>query len=543
MAAGRVMVGRSRGTDMDELALQSRRLIVVRFCVTAVAAVCFFPSPAESYAEAGRPAATVVPAQKRLSGTLAEVRAAVRELDGRARVPVLVAGLAAARKADHLVRWALELQSVVHDENGNYLFRFYLALHGYSRKRARAFAELLAGHGIALGPSSGHFQRLDHLDPSETLPPRPAHKAARASIARWIDAFVSVTYDPSYKPRRKGALSELLQLTYADGGKLDVDIRLICDNYDPAPVHAMAHAYIVPGGRLFPLRLGRSTTPKLWRAKHEKALAAMYRSNREYEELVGIATAGIMTTLPLGLVVPVQPPMLPRAPAPRTASVRARTAARPASPAPSARPAPERHPSTIKTSRYKVPWPPKPPQGSKPAHSAPGAAEWRYQRYLHRAHRQGKRADQVQDFATWKRRNFDTAKRGGRPGRPGSKAHQADVNRNNKPNRIREGEIGGRFPDGVGRPGQVLEIRGRKIAPVGRGRVIVESARCVRDGTMPQSRTRAQLRDVRRARPGATIVVTDPTRPKAAPLIYPPGKQPPPPGPLPSGQASVVPYP
>ena len=63
------------------------------------------------------------------------------------------------------------------------------------------------------------------------------------------------------------------------------------------------------------------------------------------------------------------------------------------------------------------------------------------------------------------------------------------------------------------------------------------------DGSMPNSDARAQLRDIRAADPDATIVLTDFENPSASPLVYPPGTQPPPSGPLPRGTSNVVNYP
>ena len=97
--------------------------------------------------------------------------------------------------------------------------------------------------------------------------------------------------------------------------------------------------------------------------------------------------------------------------------------------------------------------------------------------------------------------------------------------------------------DGVGQYGQTVTIRGQKIAPQGKGRVIVESDHVIAHGTMPDSAARAQIRDIRAADPGATLVVTDLANPKTPPLIYPPGTQPPPSGPLPANQAPSVSYP
>jgi len=131
-------------------------------------------------------------------------------------------------------------------------------------------------------------------------------------------------------------------------------------------------------------------------------------------------------------------------------------------------------------------------------------------------------------------------------GEAGSPEHQADVRRNNEPNNLVPMDIGGRRPDGVGQPDQTVTIRGEEIRPEPGGRVIVESDHMVyrgTDRTMPDSEARAQMRDIRRAAPNDTLVVTDLADPNARPLVYPPGAQPPPPGRLPPDTPSSVPYP
>jgi hypothetical protein len=124
-------------------------------------------------------------------------------------------------------------------------------------------------------------------------------------------------------------------------------------------------------------------------------------------------------------------------------------------------------------------------------------------------------------------------------GRNGTPAHAADVARNNAQTTIdlRPDPVGGRVPDGVGRTGQRVVIRGVEIDPGPNGRVIVESESF--SGNIPVSDGRAQLRDIRRADRGATIVVTDPENPSRAPLIYPPGTQPPPSGHYRGGRTHV----
>jgi hypothetical protein len=124
-------------------------------------------------------------------------------------------------------------------------------------------------------------------------------------------------------------------------------------------------------------------------------------------------------------------------------------------------------------------------------------------------------------------------------GRTGNPAHDADVVTNNAQD---SGElfpipIGGRVPDGVGRRGQVVMIRGQTIDPGPNGRVVVESESFT--GAIPVSPGRAQLRDIRRAERSATLVVTDPDEPGRPPLVYPPGTQPPPEGHYRGGKTHV----
>ena len=138
----------------------------------------------------------------------------------------------------------------------------------------------------------------------------------------------------------------------------------------------------------------------------------------------------------------------------------------------------------------------------------------------------------------WRSREVRDGRRSAskRPGRPGNPDHRRDVRRNNEPNQLRPMKIGNRVPDGVGRPGRAVTIRGVTIDPGPGRRVIVESERLRRDG-IPVSEGRAQLRDIRAANPTATIVVTGHANPSAPPIVYGVGWQPPPPGRLAAGTA------
>ncbi|MEU1587018.1 hypothetical protein [Micromonospora sp. NPDC005710] len=97
-------------------------------------------------------------------------------------------------------------------------------------------------------------------------------------------------------------------------------------------------------------------------------------------------------------------------------------------------------------------WPPGKPTGPKPPHGAPGAAEWRYQRYLHRAHGKGKGPNDVLPFEAWKQTSYDPAVRGGRPGRRGGPDQVAAKQHLTEHYGVQEVEnvkLGSHYPDGI----------------------------------------------------------------------------------------------
>lgn len=527
--------------------------LVVAVALGAVA----WPAHAQGRQQTGTapPLVQSPPAATRIAQISIHAREVIAELDGKARGARLFAAVAAIERRGRVghVRFALELQSVLHVQRGNYLWALYATLGRHDQEKALAWAHRLVDLGVAVSITSGGFPNLEHLDPSAPLPRVRDPQLARIPMSRWVDRFASARYEVGYRPFRRGSLSEILHLTYADGTVLDLDIRLICDSRDPAPAQSMARAYLGPGGRLYPLRMNRDTTPRLWRAKKKLALAGMERSNRDYETFASLGVAGVFSNMAAGPAAGAAASANPSGAAASGRVVRrtrvvsaAGQKANSAAPSRAAQetPAvPARSQIVRRTDRAALVVRAPKPNGPKPGIHETNGAAWRYQRYRHNASRQGKSEAEILSFETWRRRHFEPTLRGGRPGSPGSPAHQADVLRNNEPNGIKGGKIGNRIPDGVGREGQTLTIRGREIAPRGQGRVIVESDHLIRRGTIPDSAARAQVRDIRKAEPGATIVVTDQANPKAAPLVYPPGKQPPPPGRLPADSPAVVPYP
>lgn len=81
----------------------------------------------------------------------------------------------------------------------------------------------------------------------------------------------------------------------------------------------------------------------------------------------------------------------------------------------------------------------------------PCAARWRYQRYRYDQYQSGKQREEILSFETWKKRYFNPAVVGGRPGRPGGTdqvaARQALASEGFQ--NVENIELGGRYPDMV----------------------------------------------------------------------------------------------
>lgn len=132
------------------------------------------------------------------------------------------------------------------------------------------------------------------------IPPEPPGKPclAHPHAERYVDFFREASYSPSYRfDPKSGAVSTFLQLRHPDGTRIDVDYREIGDEQPDAETfrRQVKNGRIGEGGRIFPARMNRRTTPRLWEAK-QYAIAII---DRDFEELMGLATAGVMLTLPI----------------------------------------------------------------------------------------------------------------------------------------------------------------------------------------------------------------------------------------------------
>jgi hypothetical protein len=152
--------------------------------------------------------------------------------------------------------------------------------------------------------------------------------ATELPLSRSVDAFVDAIYDLDFGSEQ-GRLSKWLTLRYADGPTLHVMLDDIGDEaLDARAVirDAIDGARVCDGGRVFPRRMNRSTTPRLWAAKRE-ALRIQDDYNAEFilghafpavfSVLAASATLGGPTPATTRRPLPARPP-LPGRSMPRT---------------------------------------------------------------------------------------------------------------------------------------------------------------------------------------------------------------------------------
>ncbi|MGE5186598.1 MAG: hypothetical protein ACM31C_31295 [Acidobacteriota bacterium] len=254
-----------------------------------------------------QPVATLdLPSRKELLAKLSPLaRLSIEQLDDGATGKVLIAEAVSNRSIADMTRWAYELQSVPQSDYGNYLRKWYYVLYDDYPDLALKLGQKLADQGIEFGADADGFTHLEHIDPKEPLPATMAADVEKQPLSKLVDNYSQVAYDLAYR-RVGGALSEYLQLTYPDGARLDLDLRLISDNAEPASFHAIAYSYVGAAGRVFPLRLDPQTTPRLWKAK-QWAIQIMQGSNEDFEFFVSLSLAGVMSNLPMGPVIMEEP--------------------------------------------------------------------------------------------------------------------------------------------------------------------------------------------------------------------------------------------
>jgi len=101
-------------------------------------------------------------------------------------------------------------------------------------------------------------------------------------VSRSVDAYLDATYELDLASAQ-GSLSKWLLLRYDDGTQLYLHV----DDIGDEPLdgqgfirEAIDHAAVCAGGRIFPRRMNRTTTPRLWAARRE-----VLRINDDYNSL------------------------------------------------------------------------------------------------------------------------------------------------------------------------------------------------------------------------------------------------------------------
>lgn len=102
----------------------------------------------------------------------------------------------------------------------------------------------------------------------KAAPPPAASPLALSSISTsdYVDVYKEVNYNPYDSPDGKN-LSKALQVSYHDGTHITINIDQIGDELTVAIVRGEEFFSIGEGGRVFPKRMSRGTTPNLWKAK------------------------------------------------------------------------------------------------------------------------------------------------------------------------------------------------------------------------------------------------------------------------------------
>lgn len=113
----------------------------------------------------------------------------------------------------------------------------------------------------------------------------PAYSGIAALPAgSYVDNVKTTEYNIDAKPELTG-LPLYIKAIYDDGTTLNINLYNLEDSEMSGSEirHAIAHGYVGAGGRVFPLRMGRRTTPQLWLAR-EKALELMEESNIDFTQ-------------------------------------------------------------------------------------------------------------------------------------------------------------------------------------------------------------------------------------------------------------------
>ncbi|HEX2568139.1 MAG TPA: hypothetical protein VH877_01190 [Polyangia bacterium] len=193
----------------------------------------------------------------------------------------------------------------------------------------------LAQRIAALALIAALLSPLTHASP---LPPgihasRPCSgpPATELPLSRSVDAFADAIYTLDFGSEG-GSLSKWLQLRYPDG----VTLYLILDDIGDEPLdaagvlrEAVDGARVCDGGRVFPRRMNRSTTPRLWALKRE-VLRIQDDYNAEF--ILGHAFPAVFSILAASATLGGPPPPASRRSLPGVRLVPGRTASEPTEP-------------------------------------------------------------------------------------------------------------------------------------------------------------------------------------------------------------------
>jgi hypothetical protein len=128
---------------------------------------------------------------------------------------------------------------------------------------------LLVALLLAAASARAQLPPRGSLRPPAAVPTSPASTGPLLA-GQYVDAYEQAIYDIDFRSGG-GRTSKWIKAIYADGNTVYIDMNRIGDEtvngYEF--VRLLDQARVDEGGRMFPGRMNRTTTPRLWAAKHE----------------------------------------------------------------------------------------------------------------------------------------------------------------------------------------------------------------------------------------------------------------------------------
>lgn len=132
----------------------------------------------------------------------------------------------------------------------------------------RAASSVRAGRSVAMSPLPVTSGKVLQRQPPKAEQ-KPAQNIDQMPMGMYVDAYGSAVYDMDYKSV-KGGLSKWIRVSFTFGGTVQIDINIDAISDETETAEQMVQDmfdHVGDGGRVFPKKMNKSTTPQLWEAK------------------------------------------------------------------------------------------------------------------------------------------------------------------------------------------------------------------------------------------------------------------------------------